>query len=111
MPDTFVRGLRVLAIAPLNRSYILEAGALEPLTELFCTQPLESVEPALYAISLLSREDDTRLNVFSAPALKRLLILVADAEASPDIRAIAAQTLTHLSRSLQNRCVCLCTPP
>lgn len=102
--ESLARSLRVLAIAPLNRSFILEAGALEPLADLLSALPREDVEPVLYAISLLSREDDTRLAVFSPRGLERLLALFSDKEASPEVRATAAYTLTNLARSLQNRC-------
>ena len=103
MPATLLRALRVLAISPPNRSFILEAGALEPLTELLCTQATASVEPCLFAVSLLAREEDARLVCFPRPALTRLLQLLSDPEATPEIRATAAATLTSLSRSLHNR--------
>ena len=103
MPATLVRALRVLAVSPPNRSFILEAGALEPLTELLVAEPTGSIEPCLFAISLLAREEDARLVCFPRPALSRLLQLLSDPEVTPEIRATAAATLTSLSRSLHNR--------
>ena len=103
LPATLIRALRVLAISPPNRSFILEAGALEPLTELLVAEPTGSIEPCLFAISLLAREEDARLVCFPRPALSRLLQLLSDPEATPEIRATAAATLTSLSRSLHNR--------
>lgn len=94
----------MLAIAPLNRSFILEAGALEPLTALLCSRELPAVEAVVYTISLLSREEDARLNALPPSALQRLLELVQASQVGAGVRAAAAHTLTNLCRSLEHRC-------
>ena len=103
LPGTYVRALRVLAICPLNRSLILEAGALDPLAELLCSLPLQELEAVLFTLSLLSKEEDARLNTFPPPALDRLLHLLKAEDACPELRAISASTLGRLSHSFQNR--------
>lgn len=103
LPGTFVRALRVLAIAPSNRPLILEAGALEPLTDILASQPLDTLEAALYGLSLLSRQEDPRLNALPPAALDRLIALLGDESAAAELRGTAAATLANLSRSLQNR--------
>ena len=111
LPGTYVRALRVLAICPLNRSLILEAGALDPLAELLCNLPTEEVEAVLFTLSLLSKEEDARLNTFPPPALDRLLQLLSSEDAGSELRATAASTLGRLSHSFQNRYAmtpCLC---
>ena len=104
MPRTLVRALRVLAIAPRNRGLILDAGAIEPLTELLCCGQCELSEPSLHAVALLAREEDARLNTFSQPALGCLLSLLTAEDAKLEIRATAAATIASLSRSMPNRC-------
>lgn len=103
LPSTYVRALRVLAICPLNRSLILEAGALEPLTDLLCHRPSLEPEAVVFTLSLLSKEDDARLNTFPQPALERLLELLKDESAGAGLRATAASTLARLSHSFHNR--------
>ncbi len=103
LPGTYVRALRVLAICPLNRSLILEAGALEPLADLLCSLPLEGVEAVIFTMSLLSKEEDARLNTFPPLALDRLLQLLKREDIAPELRATSASTLARLSRSFQNR--------
>ena len=103
LPGTYVRALRVLAICPLNRSLILEAGALDPLADLLCSLPLEELEAVLFTLSLLSKVEDARLNTFPPPALDRLLYLLKSEDAGPELRATSASTLSRLSHSFQNR--------
>ena len=102
-PGIYVRALRVLAICPLNRSLILEAGALEPLTDLLCKLDFAEAEAVVFTLSLLSKEEDARLNAFPDAALRCLLGLLKDEAAGPELRGTAATTLSRLSGAFQNR--------
>ena len=55
MREVLARALRALAVSPLNCSLILDAGGLEPLTEMLCGPDQELAHQALVVMSLLSK--------------------------------------------------------
>ena len=55
MKEVLARALRALAVSPLNCSLILDAGGLEPRTEMLCGLDQELAHQALVVMSLLSK--------------------------------------------------------
>ena len=55
MREVLARALRALAVSPLNCSLILDAGGLEPLTQMLRGPDQELAHQALVVASLLSK--------------------------------------------------------
>ena len=55
MKEVLTRALRALAVSPLNCSLILDAGGLEPLTEMLCGRDQELAHQAVVVMSLLTK--------------------------------------------------------
>lgn len=55
MKEVFGRALRALAVAPLNCSLILDAGGLDPLTDMLCGRNADLAHQAVAVFSLLTK--------------------------------------------------------
>jgi hypothetical protein len=55
MKEVLGRALRALAVAPLNCSLILDAGGLEPLTDMLCGRNADLAHQAVAVLSLLTK--------------------------------------------------------
>ncbi|BDA48009.1 probable protein FAN at N-terminal half [Coccomyxa sp. Obi] len=121
MKDVLARALRALAVAPLNCSLILDAGGLQPLSDMLGGNNPELAHQAVAVMSLLTKEDDQRLKTLSGRTVEHILALLParigntprNAPAQPnggafeltgaDVRMSAASTIANLSQSLTNR--------
>jgi hypothetical protein len=55
LKEVYGRALRALAVAPLNCSLILDAGGLEPLTDMLCSRNPVLAHQAVAVFSLLTK--------------------------------------------------------
>jgi hypothetical protein len=55
MKEVLTRALRALAVSPLNCSLILDAGGLDPLTDMLCRRDQELAHQAVVVMSLLTK--------------------------------------------------------